>query len=87
MQMVWWGVFILSVSSLVLVVLRNRAAGAWLMTMVLHMIVAAMLLYFVNGFGAAYDFRIPINASTVGTIGVLGIPGLAMLVAMKLVLV
>ncbi|WP_438445198.1 pro-sigmaK processing inhibitor BofA family protein [Gorillibacterium sp. sgz5001074] len=82
----WWGIFIVSVSSLVLLVLRSRAAGAWLMTMALHMIVAAVLLYIVNGLGVTYDFRIPINAATIATIGVLGIPGLAMLVALKTVL-
>ncbi len=86
MHIVWWGIFIVSVSSLVLLVLRSRAAGAWLMTMALHMIVAAVLLYIVNGLGVTYDFRIPINAATIATIGVLGIPGLAMLVALKTVL-
>lgn len=87
MHMIWWAVFIVSVSALVLLVLRSRVAAAWLMTMALHMVVAAVLLYLVNGFGATYDFRIPINASTVAAIGVLGIPGLAMLIAMKAVLV
>lgn len=87
MHTVWWGIFLISVSSLILLVLRNRTAAAWLVTMGIHVIAAAVLLYAVNGLGEAADFHIPINMSTMATIGVLGIPGLLMLVALKLTVI
>lgn len=87
MKYVWWGVFLLSLSSLVLLVLRNRNAASWLKTLGLHVIAAAILLYAVNWVGQRYMFQVPINAYTLSAIGVLGIPGLALLVALKLTIV
>lgn len=86
MEMVWWGIFLVSLSSLVLVMLRNRTAAAWVSTMGLHIVAAAVLLYGVNWFGASADFHIPINGTTLATIGVLGVPGLMLLAALKLTL-
>lgn len=86
-QTVWWGIFLVSVSSLILLVLRNKAAAAWLMTMGLHVVAAAVLLYAVNGLGGRFDFHIPINTATMATIGVLGVPGLMLLVALKLTVI
>ncbi|RAU97868.1 pro-sigmaK processing inhibitor BofA family protein [Paenibacillus sp. YN15] len=87
MEYLWWAVFLLSLSSLVLLVLRNHGAAAWLKTLGLHVIAAAILLYAVNWVGGRYMFQVPINAYTLSTIGVLGIPGLALLVALKLTIV
>ncbi|MFM9331666.1 pro-sigmaK processing inhibitor BofA family protein [Paenibacillus mesotrionivorans] len=87
MEYLWWAVFLLSLSSLVLLVLRNSSAGAWLKTLGLHVIAAALLLYAVNWVGQRYMFQVPINAYTLSTIGVLGVPGLALLVALKLTLI
>lgn len=87
MHIVWWGIFLVSVSALVLLALRNRAAAAWLATMGIHVVAAAALLYAVNWIGQSFDFRIPINWPTLATIGTLGIPGLMLLVALKTVLV
>ncbi|MDF2939165.1 MAG: hypothetical protein K0Q90_4538 [Paenibacillaceae bacterium] len=87
MEYLWWGIFLLSLSSLVLLVLRNKGAGSWLKTLGLHVIAAAILLYAVNWVGQRYMFQVPINAYTLSTIGVLGVPGLALLVALKLTVV
>ena len=87
MLMLWWGIFLVSVSSLVLIMLRNRAAAAWVAAMGIHVAAAALLLYAVNWLGKSVDFHIPINGTTMGTIGVLGIPGLMLLAALRLVLI
>lgn len=52
----------------------------------MHVVVAAFLLYFVNLAGSYFDFRIPVNISTVATVFILGAPGLLMLVGLKAVL-
>lgn len=87
MDFLWWAVFLLSLSSLVVLVLRNHGAAAWLKTLGLHIIAAAILLYAVNWVGQRYMFQVPINVYTLSTIGVLGVPGLALLVALKLTLI
>jgi inhibitor of the pro-sigma K processing machinery len=86
-QIMWWGIFLVSVSMLVLLVLRSRSAAAWLATMGIHVVTAAALLYFINWLGQSLDFRIPINAPTIAAIGTLGVPGLALLVALKVTLI
>ncbi|GIP40292.1 hypothetical protein J31TS4_35720 [Paenibacillus sp. J31TS4] len=87
MKVLGWAVFLLSCSLLMLVVLRNRRAGAWLTSAGLHLIGAAVLLYVGNWAGAYYGFRIPINAVTMTVLALLGIPGYGMLAAVKLFLV
>lgn len=87
MHTVWLGIFLVSVSSLILLVLRNRTAAAGLVAMGIHVVAAAVLLYVINGLGEAADFHIPINIPTMAAIGVLGIPGLLMLVALKLTVI
>lgn len=87
MQMVWWIVFLLSASCLIVLVLRNKAAAVWLASMGVHVVAAAVLLYLVNWVGQSFDFRIPVNGPSLVTIGVLGIPGLLFLAAVKLTLV
>lgn len=75
------------VSALLLVVLlfRNRHARRWLAYTMMHIVVAAFLLYFLNLLSVYTGFRIPINLPTVASVVVLGVPGVVMLVALKLV--
>lgn len=83
MPYIWWGLFLVSASALALLLLRNRYAVSWLVTVGLHLVAAAVLLYAVNWGGSYFDFHIPVNVSTIAAIGILGIPGLMLLVALK----
>jgi len=83
----WWAMFIVSASFLVLLLLRRRHSARWLAYVGMNAVFAALLLYAVNWLGAGYDFQIPINAVTVASVGILGVPGLLMLAAVKLTLV
>lgn len=87
MHIMWWAIFIVSASLLVVLLLRRQHSARWLAYVGLNAVFAALLLYAVNWLGAGYDFRIPINAVTVATVGVLGVPGLLMLAAVKLTLI
>lgn len=84
MHYVWWGVFILSLISLAVLMMRNKTAASWAATMGIHVVLAAVLLYAVNWFGDSYSFHIPINPGSMATIGILGVPGLMLLVAVKM---
>lgn len=86
MYYVWLALFILSLSLLVVTLIRRKHAWNWLGYAALHVVVAAFLLYFVNLAGAMFDFRIPINIPTVATAIVLGAPGILMLIGLKLLL-
>ncbi|TWI52857.1 pro-sigmaK processing inhibitor BofA family protein [Halalkalibacter nanhaiisediminis] len=46
-------------------------------------IVGALMLFFVNAFGTLIDFHIPINGVTAAVSGILGIPGVVLLVLVK----
>ncbi|MFK7694836.1 pro-sigmaK processing inhibitor BofA family protein [Paenibacillus sp. HJGM_3] len=76
--------FAVSLLLLIVLLLRNRQARSWLAYTMLHIVVAAFLLYFLNLASVYTGFRIPINMPTVASVVVLGVPGVAMLVGLKL---
>lgn len=86
MHMLWMGLLIVSSFLLLLTLIRQKWSWRWLGYAVMHVVVAAFLLYFVNLVGSHYDFKIPVNIPTVATTLILGVPGIMMLVGLKLVL-
>jgi inhibitor of the pro-sigma K processing machinery len=79
--------FLVSAILLAVLVLRNKHARNWVAYAMLHVVVAAFLLYFLNLLSVYTGFRIPINLPTVTSVVVLGVPGLLMLVGLKLTVV
>jgi inhibitor of the pro-sigma K processing machinery len=86
MHYVWLGVLVVSSLVLLITLIRHKWSWHWLGYAVMHVVVAAFLLYFVNLAGSYYDFKIPLNIPTVSTVLMLGAPGLLMLVGLKVVL-
>jgi inhibitor of the pro-sigma K processing machinery len=82
-----WALLAVSALLLLVVMVRSRVAVRWLTYLGLNVVVAAFLLYFLNLLSSYTHFSLPINATTLGTVAVLGIPGLLLLAALKLVLV
>ncbi|GIP36703.1 pro-sigmaK processing inhibitor BofA family protein [Paenibacillus sp. J2TS4] len=80
-----WGVLVLSLTLLIIVILRNKGSIQWLVRLGVHVVVAGIVLYAVNWIGGYYGFRLPINPATIAAVTVLGIPGVGMLAAIKLV--
>lgn len=87
MNTFWLVLFFFSGTLLFLTLLRNKHSAHWVGIVGLNIIAAAFMLYFINWFGAAADFHLPLNGTTLATIGILGIPGLILLVALKLIVV
>ncbi|MCZ8522970.1 MULTISPECIES: pro-sigmaK processing inhibitor BofA family protein [Paenibacillus] len=79
-----WSVLIGSGVLLGAVILRNRFAFQMLGKVCLHLAFASILLYMMNLFSGYTHIELPLNAVTVGTVSVLGLPGLAVLAALKL---
>ncbi|MPW26203.1 pro-sigmaK processing inhibitor BofA [Alkalibaculum sp. M08DMB] len=57
-----------------------------IMTIFINSILGGLILFILNIFGQAYNFQIGINPLNALTIGVLGIPGLIMLIILKMIL-
>lgn len=86
MNTVWLYVFIGSVALLVFVLLRSRLGWDWVPALMLNVVVAGVLLY-LAGLAEPYtNLHLPINVATVATVVALGVPGLIMLFALKMLL-
>lgn len=80
------GVMILSGVLLILIVFRKKLGWAWLSLFGTHLILAALGIYIVNFSGVITDVHIPLNPTTIGAVTILGLPGVAMLLGLKLTL-
>lgn len=87
MKVAVWGVFVLSVGGLLVLLFRHKRAGRALALLGTKAVVTSFLLYGVNLLSTYTSFTLPINAATVGTVTLLGFPGMAMLAALKITLI
>ncbi len=83
MQSVWLFVLIISLALLLAIGFKIKPSFRWVGYVVMNIALAAVILYLINVSGFA-PFRLPINEATVLTVGILGIPGLLLLIALKL---
>ncbi|RSL29261.1 pro-sigmaK processing inhibitor BofA [Salibacterium salarium] len=56
----------------------------WAGGFLVRLIIGALALFFLNAFGSVLDYHLPINLVTVFVSGILGIPGVLMLVAVDI---
>ncbi|MCI3926802.1 pro-sigmaK processing inhibitor BofA family protein [Paenibacillus sp. TRM 82003] len=84
---VWLWLFVGSLVALAIVLLRSRIGWGWVGTLTVNLVLGGLLLY---GAGLAEPYthlHLPVNAVTVVTVAALGVPGLAMLAGIKLLIV
>jgi len=84
MKTVWTAMLIISSALLIWIVIRNRMSIGWLKGFALHLVAAAGVLYLLNDSGLIADMYIPLNPVTVGTVVLLGVPGIALLAGLQL---
>lgn len=77
------GLFFLSLTGLLWVLIRNKESVQWLTHVGINVLLAAALLYAVNGLDSQSGIDVPINLVTLSIVGVLGVPGVVMLVILK----
>jgi inhibitor of the pro-sigma K processing machinery len=83
MENIWLWIFLASSLLLVLIILRSRLGWKWVPALALNIVIAALLLY-LSGLAEPYTHvHIPINAVTIATVTVLGIPGVMLLAALQ----
>lgn len=84
MKIVALGVLAVSVILILYIWISKRLGFAWLTRLGLHFVLAALGIYAVNYMGLLPGVYIPLNPSTIGTVLVLGLPGVGLLIGLKL---
>lgn len=87
MKMAVWGMLALSAGALLFLLVRQPGARKVFSSIGVHVVIAAFLLYGIQLLSVYTGLELPINIYTVGTVSVLGVPGLMLLAALKVVLV
>lgn len=75
--------FIISLILLVILLVRQPYRLKWVSYMFVNIIIAAALLYLLNGLEVIEGIAIPINEWTLLTIAFLGVPGLLSIIVIK----
>lgn len=80
------GILILSAVLLVLIVFKKKMGWGWLSLFGAHLMLAALGIYVVNFSGLITEVVIPLNPATIGAVTVLGLPGVVMLLGLRIIL-
>ncbi|MWV47649.1 pro-sigmaK processing inhibitor BofA [Paenibacillus sp. HJL G12] len=84
MRLAVMGIMILCLFLLLFIVVRKKIGFGWLTVFGTHLVLAALGLYLVNFSGLIPEVYIPLNPTTIGTVTVLGLPGVALLYSLKI---
>ncbi|WP_019914393.1 pro-sigmaK processing inhibitor BofA family protein [Paenibacillus sp. HW567] len=79
-------VLVISGILLVMIVMRRKLGWAWVSLFGTHLLLAALGIYVVNFSGLITEIYIPMNPATIGAVTVLGLPGVLMLIGLKITL-
>lgn len=76
---------LLGASSIMLavVLLKQKLPRGWLTRFGVHLGVSAMALYALNYSGWITGLYIPLNPATIGTVSLLGLPGIALIAGLQ----
>lgn len=87
MKLIVAGVLCISLVLLIFVVFKKRLGLGWLTIFGSHLALSAIAIYVINFSGLLAEVYIPLNPMTVGTVMVLGLPGVALLLGLKITLI
>jgi inhibitor of the pro-sigma K processing machinery len=85
--MIWLAILVLSSVALVAVLVRQRLSLAWVRGFAINFVLAAVVLYVLNFSGLIPNIYIPLNPVTIGTVVVLGVPGIALIAGVQYLIV
>ncbi|GGA52841.1 pro-sigmaK processing inhibitor BofA family protein [Paenibacillus physcomitrellae] len=84
MKLIAAGILVLSVVIILYIWISRKLGFAWLTRLGLHFALAAVGIYAVNIAGILPEVHIPLNPATIGTVLILGLPGVGLLIGLKL---
>ncbi|MFD2673405.1 pro-sigmaK processing inhibitor BofA family protein [Marinicrinis sediminis] len=79
----WLLTLLLSILALIIVIIRKHLSPKIITYTISNISLAAIILYVINHMGLLGDMQIAINFYTIGTIVLLGIPGLCLLLGIQ----
>jgi inhibitor of the pro-sigma K processing machinery len=85
-QYVMWALMMGSSLLLIYLWFRKGKAGKWLSILGMNLIFAVIVLFLINWLSVYTHFTLPFNYLTLAIATLLGIPGVLLLIALKLVL-
>lgn len=77
-------ILVASLLALVVVLFRKRLGLSVFTSIGIHVVLAAAGIYIVNYSGWITGIYIPLNPATIGTVTVLGLPGVGLLLGLKI---
>ncbi|MCM3130877.1 MULTISPECIES: pro-sigmaK processing inhibitor BofA family protein [unclassified Paenibacillus] len=83
-SVILWGVLSVSLILILVILFRRKIGFKWISSFGVHLVLAALGIYVVNYSGLIGEVNIPINPATIGTVTVLGLPGVALLYGLKI---
>ena len=83
MNRLWLVMLIVSLLLLAAVVIRNKLSWRWLRRFALHLVAAAAALYILNYSGIISGMEVPLNPATIGTVVLLGLPGILLVLGLQ----
>ncbi|MBW7477752.1 pro-sigmaK processing inhibitor BofA family protein [Paenibacillus oenotherae] len=83
MKTIWLAVLVVSAILLLIVIIRQRLSLQWVRSFSLHLVAAAVALYMLNYSGVVSGLEVPINPTTIGTVVLLGIPGIMLILGLQ----
>lgn len=83
MKTFWLVLLIVSASSLGLLLLKQKVPKGWMVRFGIHLVVAAIALYALNFSGWVTGWYVPLNPVTIGTVALLGLPGIALVLGLQ----
>ncbi|MNK41262.1 SigmaK-factor processing regulatory protein BofA [compost metagenome] len=87
MRLLFTGILVVALLLIVYILITRKLGFAWLTRLGMHIVLAALAIYIVNFSGVMPELYVPLNPITVTTVLLLGLPGVALLVGIKLTLV
>lgn len=85
MEWLWFIVLLGSLFGLSLILLKIKVRP--INYIFINIVLAAVILYVINLTGLLGSYAIPLNLVTIFTVGILGIPGFALLLSLKLLFI
>lgn len=87
MKLIVAGVLCVSLLLLIIIIFKKRLGLGWLTVFGSHLALSAIAIYIINYSGLLADTYIPLNPMTIGAVMVLGLPGVALLLGLKITLI
>lgn len=83
MRSLWLTVFVVSSGALLLLAARRKLPRGFFTRFGTHLLLSALAIYALNFSGLATGWHVPLNPFTIGTVAVLGLPGIGLVLGLQ----